>query len=96
MRSPIIAFSIVAAAAVSPALVAAAPTSPNLPGVSQSVPNAKSLQHMTRQLDARDSYHTHQARVDDSGTAGGNAYTGTSSNVNGGDIYNEADSNDAL
>lgn len=98
MRSPIIAFSIVAAAAVSPSLVSAAPASPNLAsGLAPAVPHTPQL--ATRQLDVVNGEsrapHTHKqhARVDDSQTAGGNAFTGSSSDVNGGSIYNESEDN---
>lgn len=108
MRSPIIAFSIVAAATVSPTLVSGAPASPNLPN-GLAIPNTASASHMqphafARQIpslpetESKDTRHPrtkqHVARVDDSQTAGGNAYSGASSDTNGGTIYNEAGSED--
>ena len=109
MRSPIIAFSIVAAATVSPTLVSGAPTSPNLapgapnlggistPEAPPPVPHAKfarQLGAITADAAPNRPRTKHHARVDDSQTAGGNAFTGGSSDVNGGTIYNEAGSVD--
>ena len=36
-------------------------------------------------------YTTRRKRAQDSGTAGGNAYTGASSNVDGGNVINDSD-----
>ncbi|THH31992.1 hypothetical protein EUX98_g2196 [Antrodiella citrinella] len=106
MRSPIIAFSIVAAAAVSPTLVAGAPTStnkmvavPSTPHLPVSVPMSR-----RRDLENRDSrgsktHHKHKnyaRQSPDSATAGGNAYSGSSSDVDGGDVFNVADTPDGV
>ncbi|TCD67525.1 hypothetical protein EIP91_012279 [Steccherinum ochraceum] len=114
MRSPIIAFSIVAAAAVSPTLVSGAPTSPNLPtgnlpgnGVGHGLPSPPvgapgglpAAAALRRDLETRSGEHLkkthrhkHYARQNSDGrTAGGNAYSGSSSNVDGGDVFNVAD-----
>ena len=112
MRSPVIAFSIFAAAAVSPALVGAAPTSPNISKVGdiaskQHLP-AGSAPHVpamvTREFGDKDfgdkefgekhHKHKHDRRVEDYRTAGGNAYSGGSGTVSGGDVINDADRND--
>ena len=108
MRSPVIAFSIFAAAAVSPALVGAAPTSPNVsvPGAphelaaaNQAVPAAATNEaahaaHVPRDLDSKHHKHKHERRVEDYRTAGGNAYTGASGTVSGGDVVNQSQSDD--
>ena len=134
MRSPIIAFSIAAAVAVSPALVAGAPQLPptpgplsnspslpppanklpspanNLPLVDSGVPSqaagskdrSREAPHHRRAFGARREHtsktHKHQnyARQFDSQTAGGNAYSGSSSNVDGGDVFNVAESPDGV
>lgn len=77
MRSPVIAFGLFAAATVSPALVGAAPTPPT-PNVPTTVP-------------ANVPPHTHVVRAFDSGTAGGNAYTGGTSDTSGGQVVNNGD-----
>ncbi len=116
MRSPVIAFGIFAAAAVSPSLVSAAPTSPQLGGVAapgvpadpttaspvgnplRAVP--MSALPVRRELEDHhsDKHHKshrkHERRVDDYRTAGGNAYSGVSGNVSGGNSINNADSDD--
>lgn len=104
MRSPVIAFSIFAAAAVSPTLVGAAPSSPNLGGVS-SVPGpagsatdtATHAVHAVRELSLTNDRHAHhkqERRVEDYRAAGGNSYSGSSGTVSGGDVINQAGSND--
>ena len=101
MRSPVIAFSIFAAAAVSPALVGAAPTSPNISKVGdiaskQHLP-AESAPHVpmvAREFGDKHRKHKHDRRVEDFRTAGGNAYSGASGTVSGGDVINDADNND--
>ncbi|KAI0095304.1 hypothetical protein BDY19DRAFT_81403 [Irpex rosettiformis] len=116
MRSPVIAFGIFAAAAVSPNLVAAAPASPALNGVSnvQHVTAAEASPlhqggHARRQLPVdlppvKES-HTPQHSADkkheskpqrpkralDGNTAGGNAFSGGTSDATGGTIVNESD-----
>lgn len=104
MRSPVIAFGIFAAAAVSPTLVGAAPASPNLPaGVVPGAPGhtvpptpAGHLPGMVRrELESNDKHHRkHHRRVEDYRTAGGNAYSGSAGTVSGGDVINDAESND--
>ncbi len=103
MRSPVIAFGIFAAAAVSPSLVCAAPTSPNVPNVGSALsaaphpPNAPaSVPHMPRELNNKHSTHKHKhkGRAEDFQTAGGQAYSGASGNVSGGDVVNSSDDND--
>lgn len=106
MRSPVIAFSIfAAAAAVSPTLVGAAPTSPNLNGLAaaQGVPGAAAgaakaphVPAMVRDLSDKHNSrkNKHDRRVDDYQTSGGNAYSGASGAVSGGNVINEASSDD--
>lgn len=109
MRSPVIAFGIFAAAAVSPTLVSGAPASPNLgSGVAPHLPanlEAAPLHAPPVGRDAGDvvtpptindhdrKKHKHKGgkRALDSGTAGGNAYTGGSSDSSGGTVVNAAD-----
>lgn len=106
MRSPVIAFSIFAAAAVSPALVGAAPTSPNLnlpPGHDLATTNqhavpaagdaATHVPPVPRELNSKHHKHQRERRVEDYRTAGGNAYSGASGNVSGGDTVNESENN---
>ena len=145
MRSPVIAFSIIAAAAVSPVLVSAAPASPKLvnaiaqteaiathhirqtgnivdvekttqatdglvggltTGSSGSSQPASSVTddpvHRTQSMrkahdqalgsgkDVKVPTTKFSKRASDSGTAGGNAYSGASSNAIGGDVDNVA------
>ena len=99
MRSPVIAFGIFAAAAVSPTLVGAAPASPNLPtpGISNGMgtPHTPHVPGMARELETNDKHHRkHHRRVEDYRTAGGNAYSGSAGTVSGGDVINDAESND--
>jgi hypothetical protein len=111
MRSPVIAFGLFAAAAVSPTLVGAAPASPNIPANSltqhpapglPAVPgdSATSIPHVGRDLSGlNDSHkarksHKHGRRDEDSDTAGGNAYSGVSGNVSGGNTLNDAGNNE--
>lgn len=127
MRSPIIAFSIAAAVAVSPALVAGAPQlppppgplskSPSLPPPANNLPlvdpgvasqatgskdRSREAAHHRRAFGTRREHtsktHKHQnyARQFDSQTAGGNAYSGSSSNVDGGDVFNVAETPDGV
>ena len=109
MRSPIIAFSIVAAATVSPALVAGAmvpklPSAAQVPGNGVHLPaapvgaaNLKRHRSETRKDHShRSSKHKHYVRQNDGQTAGGNAYSGSSNNVNGGDVFNVADDPDGV
>jgi hypothetical protein len=117
MRSPVIAFGIFAAAAVSPTLVSAAPTSPSIgTGITPpaGVPNpATAANHVGNPLRAapapiptpphvprelsdhhdrnRQSHRTkHERRVNDGYTSGGNAYSGVSGDVSGGDTVNNS------
>ena len=100
MRSPIITFSIVAAAAVSPALVSAAPNLNTIAMVPQLTSNTHSgsssgspRDHHAEQN--REPFRNAQGRVrraDDGQTAGGNAYTGNSNDVYGGDVVNKSNS----
>ncbi len=102
MRSPVIAFSIFAAAAVSPTLVGGAPTSPNV-GVS-SVPGSAgsaaetathAVPHAVRELSLNnDRRRKLDRRVEDYRTSGGNSYSGSSGTVSGGDVINQAGSDD--
>ena len=99
MRSPVIAFGLFAAAAVSPTLVGAAPTSPNLPTNGLGVPHvpnpadsAPNVPHVSRSL--KHGSHEHERRANDSGTAGGNAYSGVSGSVSGGNTINDAGDED--
>ena len=123
MRSPVIAFGLFAAAAVSPTLVSAAPASqvpavpvvpalPASPGLPDSstagntlapaTNNAKALPvssatQVRRELDRHHSKHhknKHERRIDDYRTAGGNAYSGASGNVSGGNTVNNAQDED--
>lgn len=112
MRSPVIAFSIFAAATV----VSSAPTSPNiggssviphLPGGAAGVPSAPKLPGLGRRDDVADvvsapavsdnsngehrSSHKHHKRANDAGTAGGNAYSGGTSDSSGGSIVNNGE-----
>lgn len=80
MRSPVIAFGIFAAAAVTPSLVGAAPTSPNVLAAEP---------HPASAVDK-----THFRRVEDYRTAGGNAYSGATGNVSGGNAVNDAGNDD--
>ena len=97
MRSPVIAFGLFAAAAVSPSLVGAAPTSPNIGSapavVSHGVPNGSPHVPVARELHDKH-HHTHQRRVEDFRTSGGNAYSGASGDTSGGNVLNAADNND--
>ncbi|KAI0706080.1 hypothetical protein BC835DRAFT_1409712 [Cytidiella melzeri] len=110
MRSPVIAFGIFAAAAVSPSLVSAAPTSPRINEVS-SVPHVATADasaihqpHVPREADLPvldESHNTHHAatkkhkskshhkRALDGNTAGGNAFSGGTSDATGGTVVNE-------
>ena len=105
MRSPVIAFSIFAAAAVSPTLVSAAPATPNvgggalvptpgfqrtdaITGVGPHLPARPQAQpHSHENTNPR---HKQHSRALDGGTAGGNAYSGSTSDATGGSIQNEA------
>lgn len=120
MRSPVIAFSIFAAA-VSPSLVSAVPTpkSPSLnnksldnvgasatrmiprqvPGVPVSVPAVPGVPIGPGAAPANSNGNgtsnnkkngRHDKRAWDWGTAGGNAYTGSTGNTGGGSIVNDA------
>lgn len=111
MRSPVIAFSIFAAAAVSPALVGAAPTSPNIsqvkdiaskqPSIPPGAPHVPGIPREfgdkgfgDKEFGEKHHKHKHDRRVEDYRTAGGNAYSGGSGTVSGGDVINDADRND--
>ena len=121
MRSPVIAFGIFAAAAVSPTLVSAAPTSPrinevsNVPHVAAADASALHQPHMRREPDllpidepgshpAHSTQHSsnkkhktkahHPKRALDGNTAGGNAYSGGTSDSTGGSIVNEGEDGD--
>ncbi|KAI0803088.1 hypothetical protein BC629DRAFT_95384 [Irpex lacteus] len=123
MRSPVIAFGIFAAAAVSPTLVSAAPASPRINEVS-SVPHVAAADvsglhppHSRRDpqlpslpLDESGSHAAHNTqhssskkhkskthhpkRALDGNTAGGNAYSGGTSDATGGTIVNEGEDGD--
>ncbi|KAI0702454.1 hypothetical protein BC835DRAFT_1411009 [Cytidiella melzeri] len=100
MRSPVIAFGILAAT-VSPGLIAAAPTSPNLPGVAAvsapasgaaaSAPNGIPHAPAGSPLGFFSGLGQHRKRADDANTAGGNARTGNSNTASGGSVVNNAD-----
>lgn len=100
MRSPVIAFGLFAAAAVSPTLVSAAPTSPNLPNgltaPAQGLAGPADSVHtpITRELKHTTHHNKHERRDEDFRTAGGNAYSGVSGDVSGGNQVNEADNDD--
>lgn len=96
MRSPVIAFSIFAAAAVSPTLVSAAPS--NVagraiapPGLPVAVPAALPNTNSQRQHDGGDKSHGRNRRALDGNTAGGNAYSGGTSDSTGGSVVNESE-----
>lgn len=106
MRSPVIAFSIFAAAAVSPTLVSGAPATPNVGGgglVPHGVPVAGALPVPHARRDSEipsldksghgDKRHksSHPKRALDGGTAGGSAYSGGTSDSSGGTVVNEAE-----
>lgn len=129
MRSPVIAFSIFAAA-VSPSLVGAAPASPNLAGASAitgsgladhlpaglpgNIPGAPGLPTRRAYSDPSDApvppsaadiegfqdrsqrKHGHDKRALDTQTAGGNSYSGGTSQTSGGSIGNSADADNTL
>jgi hypothetical protein len=111
MRSPVIAFGIFAAAAVSPTLVSAVPTSPRINEVS-SVPHVATADasaihqpHVPRKDlpildDPSETQHSashkkHKGkshkRATDGNTAGGNAYSGGTSDATGGSVINEGE-----
>ena len=97
MRSPVIAFGLFAAAAVSPSLVGAAPTSapaaPAVPAIpAPDTPSVVSGVERTRTPHARREELV--ARAYDSGTAGGNAYTGGTSDTSGGNVVNNGEDAD--
>lgn len=126
MRSPVIAFGLFAAAAVSPTLVSAAPASPSqmaeiakvaaanaqtirpthvsrsLGGVEQTIPHPSDLNvespSANHQHAATKKKHEHKSskpkRALDGNTAGGNAYSGGTSDATGGSIVNESNSGD--
>ena len=126
MRSPVIAFSLFAAAVVSPALVSGAPVSPIESTNNVSHPVARDAEHLpvtavpVRRAQSSSSRHrksdkshehkkTHGSsksnsnnsisnaivkRALDGDTAGGNAYSGGTSDSNGGTVVNEADEED--
>lgn len=112
MRSPVIAFGIFAAAAVSPTLVSGAPTSPNigsgvapahLPTNLESAPlHAPGVPRDTGDVvtpptidnDRKKHKHKHDRRADDFQTAGGDAYSGATGDVSGGDSLNDASNED--
>lgn len=118
MRSPIIAFSLMAAAAVSPSLVSAMPlppfdvSSPSIPstpasGLPADLPSPGNPGQQTQtdnpgstgraKQDSKNenephNVNEHHRRANDGQTAGGNAYTGPSNDVYGGNVINESGS----
>lgn len=106
MRSPVIAFGLFAAAAVSPSLVSAAPAgTPNVAGLVPHIPGPPNPTSNlpappVRRQDVRDvvtpptvntdgkKHKQRSKRALDSGTAGGNAYSGGSSDASGGNLAN--------
>lgn len=94
MRSPVIAFSLLAAA-VSPTLIAGAPSGiPNIPG-GVSVPHVPSAPSASGKLPTSLD-HLPMRRADDGNTAGGNARTGGTGSSNGGAITNQGDNGTTL
>lgn len=101
MRSPVIAFSIFAAAAVSPSLVGAAPTSPNIPatshvsGVNAPVDAPIHPPSIPREMSRHSRKHDRRgAPGGDAASAGGNAYSGAAGDVSGGNSINDAEDNE--
>lgn len=95
MRSPVIAFGILAAT-VSPTLISGAPASPNLPNtgvvtnlVGGLLPAAHPEIPHARRSDSI--FGILGKRADDGATAGGNAHTGNTNSASGGEIVNEAE-----
>ena len=110
MRSPVIAFGILAAT-VSPSLIAAAPASasPNLPstgtvtGASHNVPVGALPPPPpvpgaagASPLGFLSGIPASRKRADDSGTAGGNARTGNTASSDGGSVLNNADETETM
>lgn len=127
MRSPVIAFGLFAAAAVSPSLVSGAPTSPNVGGLAtphvaaaDAVPvhaprvtreteipilddahkGNRASGHSSGHASSHASSKKHKNKTNsnvkralDGNTAGGNAFSGTTSDATGGSIDNEGGDN---
>lgn len=87
MRSPVVAFSLFAVA-VSPVLIAAAPA-PESPNPGNDIVNKTGVS-------ASNLVSHEMKRAYDFGTAGGNAYTGATSNASGGTIINDAGSDEGV
>lgn len=103
MRSPVIAFGILAAT-VSPSLIGAAPTSPNIPeagavtGATHNVPTGAAQVPPLPDTNPLGFFTgiASKKRADDAGTAGGNARTGNTQNSDGGAVVNDGDDDTTL